>query len=75
LRESSWKNPSSRPDAAHHLRGHGEEVVPALPVHPGDIDQPQVRLVDERGGLEGMVRALVAHVAVRDPSKFRVDKG
>jgi hypothetical protein len=47
---------------------------PALPVHVGDVDQAQVRLVNERRGLEGMVRALVAHVAMRDALQFGVDE-
>jgi hypothetical protein len=62
-------------DTAHQLRGHREEVVAALPVDACDVDQAQVRFVDERGRLERMVRAFVPHVAMRDAPKFSVDEG
>jgi hypothetical protein len=48
-------------DAAHGLRCGGEEVT--APVPPRGVrrsDQAQVRLVDQRGGVEGVVGASLA---------------
>ncbi len=48
-------------DGAHRLRGHPEEVSAAFPVGALQIDQPQVGLVNQRGGLQCMVRLLAFH--------------
>ena len=39
-----------------------------------DIDELEVGLVDERGGLQGMSDALVAHLAPGDTAQLRVDQ-
>ena len=39
------------------------------------IHQPQVRLVNERGGLQRMVRPLSAQMAPRDPAQLLVYEG
>jgi hypothetical protein len=46
-------------DAAHGLGRGGEEVAPAVPLRRVRwSDQPQVGLVDQGGGLEGLARLL-----------------
>ena len=49
-------------NAPHHDGGHADELRAVLPVHLPLIDEPQVRLVDERGGLERVVGPLAAQV-------------
>ena len=44
-----------------------------LPLHLPDIDELEVGLVDERGGLQRMSDALVAHLTPGDAAKLRVD--
>jgi hypothetical protein len=47
------------------------------PVVPGDrfrIDQSQIRLVDERCGLQAVIGALAADVALGDSMKLGVDE-
>jgi len=61
-------------DAPHHLRGDAEELRAAL---PGDAilpDQPEVRFVDQCGGLQRVVRPLAAEVRHGAPSQFPVDE-
>jgi len=48
-------------DAAHLGRGHGEEVRAVLPGHAG-IGEAEERFVNEGRRLQGMTRALAAHV-------------
>ena len=45
-----------------------------LPLHLPDIDELEVGLVDERGGLQGVSDALVAHLAPGDPAKLGVNR-
>jgi hypothetical protein len=54
--------------AAHHPRPDGDEVGPALPARAGLVDQLEVGLVHERGGLEGVSGALAAHIGAGQPS-------
>ena len=53
-------------DAAHGLGRGGEEVAAAVPV-PGllGVDQPEVRLVDQGGGLERLAGLLLGQLAGR----------
>jgi len=44
-----------------------------VPVFLALIDEFNVGLMDERGGLEGVIAALAPHVARRDPVRFDVD--
>jgi hypothetical protein len=39
------------------------------------LDESQVSLVDERGGLEGVARTLAREVAAREAPEFGVDDG
>jgi hypothetical protein len=61
-------------DAAHHASGHGEEMRAVVPRDVFRVDQPQVRLVDERGRLEAVTRALVTHVPPRELMELSVDE-
>jgi hypothetical protein len=60
--------------APHHDRCQADELRAILPVDALLVDQPQVGFVDERGRLEGMVRALPSQVAGGDPAKLVVDE-
>jgi hypothetical protein len=44
-----------------------------LELQPRHVDQPQVRLVDERRGLERVIRALVVQVVLRQLAERRVE--
>ena len=57
-------------DVAHQPGGHAEELCPALPIHLRMIHQLEIGFVDQRGGLQGMAGALLAHVAVGDAPQF-----
>src|SRR5262245_13134950 len=62
-------------DAAHGLGRGSEEVTAAVPVLGlFDVHQPQVRLVDQGGGLEGLVRLLLSQPLGRQPAQFVVDQ-
>ena len=45
-------------DPPHHHRGDAHELGAVRPVHLPLVDQPEIRLVHERGGLQGVVAAL-----------------
>ena len=62
-------------NATHQLRGDGEEVRSILPLHPLVVDQADVGLVDQRGGLEAVVGSLAPHVPVGEPAEFGVHDG
>lgn len=59
--------------ASHQARRHGEEVGA---VRPGDVhvDQPHVRLVDQRRPLERVVRSLRSQVALCQNALLVVDQ-
>jgi hypothetical protein len=62
-------------DAAHGLGGGGEEVAPAVPVLDlVHVHQPEVRLVDQGGGLEGLARLLLGQLLRRQPAQLLVDQ-
>jgi len=50
-------------------------MSPISPVHPVTIDQPQVRLIDECGGLKSVAGPLSRHVSSRQPPQFFIDDG
>jgi len=56
----------------HHPRRHGEEVGAILPLHPLQVDEAQVALVDQRRGLQRVVLTLAGHVPPRQPSELFV---
>lgn len=59
----------------HYLTGDTEKMSPILPIHPGLVHQPQVRLVDESRWLHGVIRAFVTLVIRSKLSQFIVDYG
>jgi hypothetical protein len=61
-------------DSAHGLGGSGEEVGLVLPREFAALEQAEVGLVDEGGGLEGVVGALGGHALVRDGAELVVDE-
>lgn len=61
-------------DAPHHPARDGEEVRPVLPLAAGLVDQPDERLVDERGGLQGVRRVLAAHALAGDAPQVVVKR-
>ena len=60
--------------APHGLRGDGEEVRAVLPTHAALVNESHVSFVDERGGLQSVVGALAAHVAVREPVQLLLNE-
>ena len=56
----------------HHDRREADELRPVLPVHLPLIDQPKVRLVDERCGLEGVVAPLAEQIRGGQPAQLIV---
>ena len=46
----------------------------ALPVDAVDVDQPQVRLVDERRGLQGVADAFPSQITSGDSLQLGVDE-
>jgi hypothetical protein len=61
-------------DAAHGLGGDGEEVVFALPIDAGLVDEFHVGFVDEGGGLEGVVEAFLGEVVAGQSAEFVVNE-
>ncbi len=57
-------------DAPHQLRRNREEMGAVLPVKLAYRRQPQIGLVDQRGGLERMARPLAPHAARGKAAKF-----
>ena len=50
-------------NTAHHLSGDAIEVPTVLPRHPVLTGESQKGLVDERRGLQGVIRPFVSQVA------------
>jgi len=59
-------------NAAHHLSADGEEVGLAFPSDVLNIDQFQVHLMDQRGGLEGVLLVLAVHEVEGEAAEFLV---
>jgi len=58
----------------HHLRGDAKKVRATLPVDVALFDKTQVRLVDERGGLEGVTVPLTVQLTRSDATQLAVDE-
>jgi hypothetical protein len=56
----------------HHDRREADELCAILPVHLPLVDQPEVRLVDERGGLERVVAPLAEQIQGGQPAQLVV---
>ena len=61
-------------DAPHHASGHREEMRAVLPLDVFGVDQPQIRLVDERRRLKAVPGTLSCHAASRDLVELPVDE-
>ena len=61
-------------DSSHQLCGDGKEMRPVLPLDSARVSQPEIGLVHERSGLQGMPRALTCHVAACQPMEFVVNE-
>ena len=48
-------------DAPHCFCGGGKVMATAVPFHVGVIEEPEVGLVDQSGGLEGLAGLLLSH--------------
>jgi len=55
--------------------GESDELRAALPVDVPLVDEAQVRLVDQRRALEGVIRALAAQLPVGETSQLPVYQG
>jgi hypothetical protein len=62
-------------DLAHGAGCGGEEIGATAAGHLGAVDQPQVDLVHERGGHQGVSGALLAEPAVGHRAQVVVDEG
>ena len=62
-------------DPAHRRRRGGEEVAAAIPARVVVADDPQVRLVHQRGRLERVIDALPRQVGARQMAQLLVDLG
>jgi hypothetical protein len=61
-------------DAAHHLRGHGEEVRAVVPRGAALVDEAEIELVHQRRRLQGVAGALGVQVPLRDRAQRIVDE-
>src|SRR6185295_4274721 len=61
-------------DPPHQPRRDCKEMCPVLPADPPNVDQPQIRLVHERGGLEHMPGTLGPHFTTRQTSQLVLDQ-
>ena len=52
--------------------GHREKMRAILQLDPMNINQPEIDLVDERGGLENVAWTLARHVPLRETPQFGV---
>ena len=59
----------------HQSRGNREELCAVLPSHAAQVDEAQVRLVDESGRRQRVVGPLRAQSPARDPTQILVHNG
>jgi hypothetical protein len=62
-------------DPSHGFGRGGEEVAAAVPARVAGADEPEVRLVDQGGGLEGLAWLLLGQLAGGQLPQFVVDQG
>ena len=58
----------------HQLGGDTEKVSPVLPLGSVLPDQTKVRLVNQRGALQGVVAALALKITARHAAQLAVNK-
>jgi hypothetical protein len=61
-------------DSTHDLGGNAEEVRLVLPIHLALIGEPEVCLVDEGRGLQGMPGPLVFQLPRGDSTQLGIDQ-
>jgi hypothetical protein len=61
-------------DSTHHLRRHSEEMSPTTPIDISLVDEPEIHLVNQGGGLECVADPLASKLSCRDPTQLRVDQ-
>jgi hypothetical protein len=61
--------------ATHYLCSNSEKMSAILPVHPRLIDKAKVRLMNQRGRLQGMIRPFTPQIIRRELAQFIVDDG
>ena len=61
-------------DPPHDASRDGEEMRPVLPLDVFRFNQPEIRLVDEKGCLSAVTRALSGHAALCDRVEFAMDE-
>src|SRR5262245_59153913 len=61
-------------DAADQVGGKGEELGAARPVESGMAVEPQIGLMDDGGGLQGMPSPLAAQLLGGDAPQLVVDQ-
>jgi hypothetical protein len=61
-------------DLPHGGRGHTEEMSPILPCGSRLVSQPKVRLVDQRGRIEGLVTSPPVPLSAGEPVQLVVDQ-
>lgn len=62
-------------DLSHQVRGQGDEVAAVADLQSTLIQQPQVRLMDECGGLQRVVGTFPPQMATRDATQLLVHEG
>jgi hypothetical protein len=62
-------------NAPHHPRGRREEVRPVVPVDRSPIEQPEVRLLHQLGGLPAAIAALIRQDPACDVTELLLDEG
>jgi hypothetical protein len=62
-------------DTPHQLRRYGKKMGTALPLHAPVVDQPGIRLVNQRGRLQRVASAFVAHIAAGEAPQFVINNG
>src|SRR5205085_5796995 len=58
--------------AAHDRRRHREEMCAVVPINAPLLDEPEIRLVDERGGAQRVALALAMELPVGDRPELGV---
>ena len=61
-------------DLAHRLGGDGKEVAPIRPVGAGAVDELQIRLMHEHGGVDRLARPGASELTTGGGAKFGVDE-
>jgi hypothetical protein len=59
-------------DPSHQLSGNGDKVRAILPADAAGVDQPDVSLVHQGGGLKGVASLLPTHAAFGQTVEFVV---